>query len=65
MADTSYVLRLTPPDFIWTHRWQAAKAPKEETTIKISGIDRSAVFETINRLNKTNSFNVAQSLTQE
>ena len=36
-------------DVIWTHRWQAAKALKEETTIKISGIDMSAAFDTINR----------------
>ena len=36
-------------DVIWTHRWLAAKALKEETTIKISGIDMSAAFDTINR----------------
>ena len=36
-------------DVIWTHRWLATKAPKEETTIKISGIDMSAAFDTINR----------------
>ena len=34
---------------MWTHRWLAAKALKEETTIKISGIDISAAFDTINR----------------
>ena len=32
-----------------THRWLAAKALKEETNIKISGIDISAAFDTINR----------------
>ena len=37
------------PQMLWTHRWLAAKALKEETTIKISGIDMSAVFDTINR----------------
>ena len=36
-------------DVIWTLRWLAAKALKEETTIKISGIDISAAFDTINR----------------
>ena len=36
-------------DVIWTRRWLAAKALKEETTIKISGIDKSAAFDTINR----------------
>ena len=34
-------------DVMWTHRWLAAKALKEETTIKISGIDISAAFDTI------------------
>ena len=34
---------------IWTHRWLAAKALKEETTIKTSGIDKSAAFDTIIR----------------
>ena len=32
---------------IWTHRWRAEKALKEETNIKISGIDMSAAFDTI------------------
>ena len=36
-------------DAVWTHRWLAAKALKEETTIKISVIDMSAVFDTIDR----------------
>ena len=36
-------------DVIWTHRWLAAKALKEKTTIKISCIDMSAAFDTINR----------------
>ena len=36
-------------DVIWTHRCLAAKALKEETSIKISGIDMSAAFDTINR----------------
>ena len=36
-------------DVIWTHRWLAAKTLKEDTTIKISGIDMSAAFDTINR----------------
>ena len=36
-------------DVIWTRRWLAAKALKDETTIKISGIDISAVFDTIDR----------------
>ena len=36
-------------DVIWTHRWLAAKALKIETAIKISGIDLSAAFHTINR----------------
>ena len=36
-------------DVIWAPGWLAAKALKEETTIKISGIDMSAAFDTINR----------------
>ena len=36
-------------DFIRTHRWLAAKALKEETTIKIYAIDISAAFDKINR----------------
>ena len=36
-------------DVIWTHRWLAAKALKEETSIKILGIDMPAAFHTINR----------------
>ena len=36
-------------DVIWTHRWLAAKALKDQTTIKISGMDMSVAFDTINR----------------
>ena len=37
-------------DAIWTQRLVAAKTLKEETTIKISGIDMSAAFHAINRI---------------
>ena len=36
-------------DVVWTHRWLAAKTLKEDVNIKISGIDMSAAFDTINR----------------
>lgn len=36
-------------DVVWTHKWLAAKTLKEDVTIKISGIDMSAAFDTINR----------------
>ena len=36
-------------DVNWAHRLLAAKTLKEDTTIKISGIDMSAAFDTINR----------------
>ena len=36
-------------DVIWTHKWLAAKANIEDITIKITGIDMSAAFDTINR----------------
>ena len=46
----------SPADVIWTHRWLTAKAVKEETTIKITGID------TINRLN---FFDIVNTIVEE
>ena len=34
-------------DVVWTHKWLAAKTLKEDVIIKISGIDMSAAFDTI------------------
>ena len=36
-------------DVVWTHRWLAAKTSIEDITIKVTGIDMSAAFDTINR----------------
>ena len=36
-------------DVVWTHRWLAAKTVTENINIKITGIDMSAAFDTINR----------------
>ena len=36
-------------DVVWTHRWLAAKTVTENINIKITGIDMSAVFDTIDR----------------
>ena len=36
-------------DVAWTHKWLAAKAKKEDVEIKITGIDMSAAFDTIDR----------------
>ena len=36
-------------DVVWTHKWFAAKTLKEDVIIKISGIDMSAAFDTIDR----------------
>ena len=36
-------------DVVWTHRWLAAKAALSEIEIKITGIDMSSAFDTIDR----------------
>ena len=36
-------------DVVWTHRWFAAKAALSNINIKITGIDMSSAFDTINR----------------
>ena len=36
-------------DVVWTHKWLAAKAIAENIEIKITGIDMSAAFDTIDR----------------
>ncbi|GFR95619.1 retrovirus-related Pol polyprotein LINE-1 [Elysia marginata] len=36
-------------DVVWTHKWLSAKTLKEDARIKITGIDMSAAFDTINR----------------
>ena len=36
-------------DVVWTHKWLAAKTLKEDVNIKISGIDMTAAFDTIDR----------------
>ena len=36
-------------DVVWTHRWLAAKTVAENINIKITGIDMSAAFDTIDR----------------
>ncbi|KAK3797086.1 hypothetical protein RRG08_053742, partial [Elysia crispata] len=36
-------------DVAWTHKWLAAKAKKEDVEFKITGIDMSAAFDTIDR----------------
>ena len=36
-------------DVVWTQKWLAAKTLKEDVIIKISGIDMSAAFDTIDR----------------
>ena len=36
-------------DVIWTHKWLVAKTLKENVNIKISGIDMTAAFDTIDR----------------
>lgn len=36
-------------DVVWTHRWLAAKVRAENVEIKITGVDMSAAFDTINR----------------
>ncbi|GFR67696.1 retrovirus-related Pol polyprotein LINE-1 [Elysia marginata] len=36
-------------DVVWTHKWLSAKTLKEDVPIKITGIDMSAAFDTINR----------------
>ena len=36
-------------DVVWTHKWLAAKALKENISITITGIDMSAAFDTIDR----------------
>ena len=36
-------------DVVWAHRWLVAKATSNQLPIKITGIDMSAAFDTINR----------------
>ena len=36
-------------DVVWTHRWLAAKTALQNIEIKITGIDMSSAFDTINR----------------
>ncbi|GFR67859.1 RNA-directed DNA polymerase from mobile element jockey-like [Elysia marginata] len=36
-------------DVVWTHKWLSAKTLKEDVRIKITGIDMSAAFDTIDR----------------
>ena len=36
-------------DVVWTHRWLAAKTVTENINIKITGVDMSAAFDTIDR----------------
>ena len=36
-------------DVVWTHKWLAEKSLKEDVNIKISGIDMTAAFDTIDR----------------
>ena len=36
-------------DVVWTHKWLAAKTLKEDVNIKISGINMTAAFDTIDR----------------
>ena len=36
-------------DVVWTHKWLAAKTLKEDVNIKISGIDMTPAFDTIDR----------------
>ncbi|GFR76113.1 retrovirus-related Pol polyprotein LINE-1 [Elysia marginata] len=36
-------------DVVWTHKWLAAKTNAENVEIKITGIDMSAAFDTIDR----------------
>ena len=38
-------------DEVWTHKWLAAKTAIENVNIKITGIDMSAAFDTIDRNN--------------
>ena len=36
-------------DVVWTHRWLAAKSQKEQIKLKLTGIDMSAAFDTVDR----------------
>ena len=36
-------------DVVWTHRWLAAKTQKERMKLKLTGIDMSAAFDTVDR----------------
>ena len=36
-------------DVAWAHKWLAAKTKKEDVEIKITGIDMSSAFDTIDR----------------
>ena len=36
-------------DIVWAHRWLVAKVIKSKMSIKITGIDMSAAFDTVNR----------------
>ena len=36
-------------DVAWAHKWLAAKTKKEDVEIKITGIDKSSAFDTIDR----------------
>ena len=36
-------------DVVWTHRWLAARTQKEKLDLKITGIDMSAAFDTVDR----------------
>merc|ERR1712115_733560 len=36
-------------DVVWTHRWLAAKTALSDLEIKVTGIDMSAAFDTIQR----------------
>ena len=36
-------------DVAWAHKWMVAKTKKEDVEIKITGIDMSSAFDTIDR----------------
>ena len=36
-------------DVVWTHKWLAAKIQKEKLELKLTGIDMSAAFDTVDR----------------
>ena len=50
--------------FLWTHRWLAAKALKEETTIKICDIDMSVAFDT-DTINRRHLLDIVKSIVDE